>query len=135
MNRARFFLKIGAAAVIGAAVASYAAFETKRLLSGPQIRVFSPPSGITTTEALAAIEGEVRNSAAIYLNDRPVFVDERGQLREKLLLQSGYNIITLRARDRFGREKSEAIELVFKPRDKQATTAAGALPPATEADN
>ena len=48
------------------------------------------------------------------MNDRQMFTDEEGEFSEKLLLSYGYNIITVKAKDRFGRETKKTLELIYK---------------------
>ena len=114
MVRASFYLKVMIGILIGLTVASYGYFRTKDLIAGPQIVIESPANGATLSLPFITISGYVKNIAFLTLNDRQIFVDEKGRIFEQLLLSPGYNIITLKARDRFGRVTKQRLEFVYK---------------------
>ena len=66
------------------------------------------------TESLIDVAGIATNISAISLNDRPIFIDESGAFSEKLMLYPGYNIIKLRAEDKFGSTVENDLELVYQ---------------------
>lgn len=90
-------------------IVCYGLFNARNLLMGPIIEVWSPAAEAKTNESIITIKGRARNIAAISLNERPIFVDPDGIFQEKLLLAPGFNVIEIKARDRF---KKEAVETV-----------------------
>ncbi len=110
----KFILKwitIGIAIIV---IITYSFFASRDLLMGPQINIISPENGSVVTEPLVVIHGTTKNINSISLNDRPIFIDQEGRFGEQLLLAPGYTILTLRAKDRFGREVVKRLELVQK---------------------
>lgn len=98
---------------LGVVFVIYAIFKTWAFFVGPQLTVLSPQNGdtiATTTE----IVGTAKNITSLFLNNRPIFTDEKGNFREKLILPSGYNIIELKADDRFNRTVKKYLELFLK---------------------
>ena len=93
---------------------SYALFEARALIWGPYIKINQPQNGATLSGPLVVVEGESSNISWISLNGRQIFTDEKGGWSEKLLVSPGLSIMTLRARDRFGRETEEEIQVVLK---------------------
>jgi len=93
--------------------------QTKNLLLGPNIKVTSPLSGTTVDENLITLTGRVKRIDHLFLNDGKIFTDESGRFDEKLLLSAGYNLIQIEAKDRFGRETQEVIELVYEPQERK----------------
>lgn len=91
----------------------YGLFQSQKIIDGPQISVISPISGGTSTESKIEVKGVAKNISAISLNDRPIFIDEQGNFAEKLMLYPGYNIIKLRASDKFGSSVERDLELVY----------------------
>ena len=83
-------------------------------MHGPIITIHTPENGSTLTESLVTIKGVAENISHISLNDRSIFIDEEGRFQEKLLLSYGYNIMTIKAEDKFGRKTEEILELVYK---------------------
>ncbi|HEY4502590.1 MAG TPA: hypothetical protein VJH21_02035 [Candidatus Paceibacterota bacterium] len=85
-------------------LAGYALFEARFILLGPKITIEAPQNGDFFSQSEVTVSGHVENIVRISLNDRPIFIDEEGHFNEKLLVQKGYTIITVKAEDRFGRE-------------------------------
>lgn len=95
-------------------VISFTLFQSRSIIAGPKIEIFTPESGSTASDSLVEIRGKTQNISEIKLNNRSIFIDEEGNFEEKLLLSYGYNIITIEGRDRFNREEKKTIELVLK---------------------
>lgn len=93
----------------------YAGFKAQNLIQGPVLSITSPQNGETLRNPLVLIEGEAHNIAFISLNDRQIFIDSAGHFKEELLLPPGYSIISLKARDKFNRDISRRLELVYQP--------------------
>jgi hypothetical protein len=108
------YVRLGLISLFAAGIIGYALFQTRNLIQGPIIKIHSPVNGSSLTKSFVEIEGAAKNISYINLNDRQIFTDESGAFSERLLLSYGYNIITLRARDKFGREVEKTLELVYK---------------------
>ena len=101
-------------------ILGYSFFQSRKILSGPSIKILEPANGSAFEEPLVTVKGKTRNINSISLNDRPIYIDDQGYFSEKLLLSGGYNIIELQARDRFGKDTEVRLELVYT--EKAATT-------------
>lgn len=95
-------------------IAGYGIFQAKKIVSGPDISITSPTPGQEVTHSHVEIKGVAKNISAIWLNDRPIVTDEMGSFSEKLMVYPGYNIITLKAQDKFGANVEKKIEVVYK---------------------
>ncbi len=89
-------------------------FQSKEFLAGPSIVITSPQNGATLSSSLLHVDGVAKRVSFITLNDRQIYVDETGKISEELLLQYGYNIISLKATDRFNRKVEKRLELVYQ---------------------
>lgn len=103
-------------------VGSYAFFNARFLISGPQIEVFEPIDGSSFDDPFVSISGQVKHISEITLDDNPIFIDESGFFKEQLLLSPGVSIIEIYARDKFGREIKKYLNLYYtgtstKPND------------------
>lgn len=107
------WLKIGTLSLLALVIISYAAFQARKIVEGPDLKLTSPLSGVQT-ESVVDIVGIASNIKEITLNGTPIFIDEQGNFNEKILLSSGYNIIQLEAKDKFNKETKKTIELVYK---------------------
>ncbi len=110
-------IKGGIAVFIALIVIGYAYFATKDYIAGPQISITSPLNGSTVSNPLIEVVGTTKNISFISLNDRPIFVDEKGNFKEKLLLYPGYNIMSVKAEDRYKRTVEKTIELILTPQE------------------
>jgi hypothetical protein len=93
----------------------YTYFEARNMLFGPQIAL-ATNDAITVQEERIEISGTVRNVVEITLSGRPIFIDDSGFFTETFLLAEGVNRFVFEARDKFGRETREVLEVVYNPR-------------------
>ena len=98
-------------------IGGYTYYQTKGFTRGPILQINYPSSGMTLNESLLEIRGFVENASYITMNDRQIFVDENGKFRENILLSNGYNIIEVKIKDKFEREKKEVLELIYLPEE------------------
>lgn len=108
---AKVLLGILFLAVIGV----YAYAQTNDFAQGPEITISTPEGGTMIEDPLITVEGMVRRVAEVDLNGARIYIDEEGNFREYVLLVPGQNIITLHAKDKFGREVKEVVELLYNP--------------------
>lgn len=92
----------------------YGLYSARALVAGPRIYLLTPRDGDVVSEALVPVEGRAEHISRIALNGRTIFLDDGGVFKEKLLLAYGYNILTIRAYDRFGREEVETLHITYK---------------------
>ncbi len=92
----------------------YGLYESYKLLSGPKIVILEPQNGAAFEKNLIDIKGTAKNVAFLNLNDRPIFVDKQGNFSEKILLLSGYNIMTLKGEDRFKKKVEKQMQFFLK---------------------
>ena len=92
----------------------YSLFQAKNLILGPRFTIDEPVDGQTLAEEEFTFSGNAHNVASITLNGSPIFIDETGIFKEKLIAPSGYSIMKLEVRDRFGRSKTEYVHLILK---------------------
>lgn len=100
--------------LIALLVIGYIAFNFRIFVAGPGIEIISPVNGSVSQEKLVLLNGVATRISYISLNGRPILVNEEGHFNESLLLNPGYNIITLEAKDKFDRSITKKIELVYK---------------------
>ena len=106
----RTWIAIGAIAVI----VGYGAFRAKDLAEGPMLEVTSPADGTAVHDSLVEIRGTTKNISFLTLNGNKIFTDQSGAYDEKILLSPSYNVVTLTARDRFGRIAAKTLQLTYK---------------------
>ncbi len=93
---------------------SYGIFNSRELLFGPSLEILSPTNATETTNKVVIVKGRVKNMSYLSLNERPIYADTEGLFEEKLLLSPGFNIIAVKAKDRFKNESEEMIKIYYK---------------------
>jgi hypothetical protein len=93
-------------------ILGYSVIQAKNVLLGPKIKIYSPLNGETYNNPFIEIKGLASNLNKLTLNDRTIFTDKGGIFSEKLILSPGYNIILLKAEDRFGKKTESKLELI-----------------------
>ncbi|OHA92376.1 MAG: hypothetical protein A3J09_02825 [Candidatus Zambryskibacteria bacterium RIFCSPLOWO2_02_FULL_51_21] len=93
----------------------YILFQARFIIFGPQISIESPSDAEVLGSAVIMARGHASNISMITLNDRRIFTDERGAWEEKLLASPGVSIMTVRVRDRFGRENEKSVRVIYNP--------------------
>jgi len=81
--------------------------------NNPRLIILSPEKEYTTTENLVEIEGITEVDGAIFINGQPVLVDEDGNFKESITVQSGTNNIIIKAINKFDKETVETIIVQF----------------------
>ncbi len=93
---------------------TYLSFQARFLISGPQLTLNNEPP-VSHSTRIVELSGIATNITHLWLNDRPIFTDEKGHFKEALILENGYTITTLKARDRYGRETEIVRSFVYTP--------------------
>jgi hypothetical protein len=93
----------------------YAINRAHNLLHGADIRVNNITDGAVVAESLVTISGKANNATFFSINDRQVFVSENYDFAEKVLLLPGYNVLTLKGEDKFGKKAITNVRIVYEP--------------------
>jgi len=112
--KTRKWIKITIITVFFLFIVSYAFYEIQKILYGPKIEILNPKNGALVSESLVEISGKTENIKEISLNNRKIFINEQGDFSEKVLLSYGYNILTLKANDKFNRNTEKTLEIIYK---------------------
>ncbi len=98
---------------IGSILILYVLFQARFLILGPRVTITYPKDAQEVYDPLLTMTGKAYNIAWISLNGRQIYTDEKGFWSEKLLLSPGASIITLKVRDRFGREREKQVRVIL----------------------
>ena len=110
---AKSVLRYGTIALVGILLVFYIYTQSITYLRGPQLIIHGPINGISTSDIQTTVSGNARNVSFITINGRQIYANESGDFTEKLLLNSGYNIITINVTDRFNRSVTKNIHLTY----------------------
>ncbi|MEZ4103748.1 MAG: hypothetical protein R3B60_00490 [Candidatus Paceibacterota bacterium] len=110
----RDVLKITAYIVVIAIFSVYVVFQARFIITGPQITI-NTELPTQNTSRVIELSGTTKNITHLWLNDRQIFTDEKGNFKENLVLENGHTITTLKAKDRYGRETELVRSFVYTP--------------------
>ena len=110
---AKKILKIVSLSVFLIFIVIYAFFRTKDLIFGVKITDVNIIDGIKVTDNILKITGNARNAVSLTLNDRVISIDQKGNFDETIALLSGYNIISIKAKDEFGNSDEKNYKLIY----------------------
>lgn len=101
----------------------------------PRLVITSPQANHLFNSNLVSVEGYTNRDARIFINDQPVLVNDEGKFREDLTIQSGTNILQIRAINRFEKETSQVITLESTYQEPEMEDATGDSEENSEAQN
>ncbi len=114
IDKRKLIFKGGVVVFVLLAIGAYGYFKMLNLIEGPEITVSSPPNWSETKASETPVVGTALNISSLSLNDRPIFVDGKGGFSEKIALLPGYNIISIKAEDKFGKKTEKVLQVVLK---------------------
>lgn len=118
MQHAR--IKLIASIVISITFAAYVLFQARFFIIGPTLTLLEPTTTRYATSTLT-VRGSVTHAVEITVNDFPIDTDRAGNFAYELVIPDGYSILTVTARDRYGRTKSIARELFLESESHHGT--------------
>ena len=84
------------------------------LIFGVKIRDVNLTDGAVVSQSVTKITGNAKNAINLTINGREISIDLEGNFDETIALSSGYNIITIRAEDKFGYVDEKNYKLILK---------------------
>lgn len=109
-NFPRFIVTPAMFVVTGIVIVAFGGFvylyrEFQSFASVPQLLVFEPSDGQIITAHDVYVRGKTEKDANVAINGQPVLVRESGDFYEQVQLQSGLNMFTVVAINKFKKEK------------------------------
>ncbi len=90
----------------------FAFFRSKDLIFGVKIRNVNIENGAKVTESVQKITGNAKNAISLTLNGREISVNNKGDFEETIVLLSGYNIVNIKAIDKFSYVDEKNYQLI-----------------------
>lgn len=93
----------------------------------PRLVIMQPSGDLSVESGSLDVVGITDKDNKVFINEQPVFVNEKGEFRERLGLQSGVNNIVIRSVNRFDKEVEKSfnvsadyeVEIAQKEEDRQ----------------
>lgn len=110
LNKKR--IKIIALTAFFILILSYGIFTSYGVLFGVKIKNVNLTNGSTITENTVQITGNAEHAVYLSINGREISIDKAGNFSETIAVLSGYNIVELVARDKFGNVDIKNYKLI-----------------------
>ncbi len=94
-------------------VCGYAYYEARGFIYGPRITVSERITEVR--DPFVVIRGTAERISSLSMNGKDISVTEEGVFEEPFLLAEGLNRITLGAKDKYERERTEVLQIVYTP--------------------
>ncbi len=107
-------LKISLLSVLFLFIIIYAFFNSYDLIFGVKIKKVNIQDGAKVTESIQKITGNAKNAINLTLNGREISIDQEGNFNETIALLKGYNIVNIKAVDKFGYSDEKNYKLIYK---------------------
>jgi len=112
--------------VLGAlAIFLYIGWQVMILMAPPNLNVTNPKNNVNIEGNSVSVEGKTDPGATLYINDVEVGIDQDGIFKESISLQSGVNVIRVRAQNKMGKftEQQETVVARYQNETASATPA------------
>lgn len=94
----------------------YGLYEARVVLGAFRITIDEPKNGETRTDPLLMIHGSAPRAEVVEVNTRAIPLQKDGSFEDAYLLSPGYNEITIAARNKFGKTKTEVLQIELEIR-------------------
>ena len=92
----------------------YAFWRSKDLVFGVKIKNVNIVDGARVENSVVNMTGNAQNAVNLTLNGREISIDQAGNFNETIALLSGYNVINLKAQDKFGNKDEKNYQLILE---------------------
>ncbi|GAG65300.1 unnamed protein product, partial [marine sediment metagenome] len=101
--------------VVGLFLIGYLWYEVSGFAVAPKLQITKPgQEEVQITSDLIKIKGQTDNSASLTINQEAIPVNQQGKFTQQVRLQSGFNILEIKAINRSGRETIKELKIIVK---------------------
>ena len=91
----------------------YAFFRSHDLIFGVKIKDVNLIDGTTFTASTINVTGNAKNAVKLMLNGREISIDQAGNFDETIALLAGYNVVDIKAVDKFEYTDEKNYQLIL----------------------
>ena len=113
-NNLKKIFGMGSLFLFFAVIAGYAYYRSQALVKGVILEVSGIEDGALYKTSRIDISGVAKNAKYLSINNREITIDDSSKFNDTILLAKGYNIVTVKAEDKFGNKKEKDYQLVYK---------------------
>lgn len=94
-------------------VVGFVGMKLYPIVHGPTIDISTISDGASVTDAMIRISGTASFTQDLIVNGKSLALSPNGSFDEKLVLNPGYNVITVQGSDRFGKKTDQTYAMVL----------------------
>lgn len=94
-------------------IVMYGFFQARSIILGVKIKDLNIQNNSVFQENPVKITGNTKNAIFVSVNDREITIDKNGNFEEHIALLSGYNILEIKAEDKFGNQDIVNYKLIL----------------------
>jgi hypothetical protein len=103
MNQdAKKILRISLVSIFFVLILVFVFLNSRDLLFGVKIKNVNLRDNLKVTDSIFEITGSAKNAVKLSLNGREISVDQKGDFDETISFLPGYNVVNIKAQDKFG---------------------------------
>ncbi len=106
--------KITVIAFLGLAIIVYLGWQISAIMAPPEISIFEPRDGLSTTQARVTVNGQAEEQVELWINGVQVILDANGYFSTVVDLERGLNIIKIEASKRYSKTAEIYRTVVFE---------------------
>ena len=111
---AKKIVKVAGLSIFFILIIGYAFFVSRDILFGVKITNVNLGDGKVVTDNILKITGNAKNAIKLVFDGREISIDQQGNFSETIALLKGYNIINIKAEDKFGYTDEKNYKLIYK---------------------
>lgn len=92
--------------------------------NAPRLIILNPGDNSEVSDNFIFVEGITDKDVSVFINSQPVLVNDEGKFSEKITLQSGVNVINVKAVNKFQKEASENVTVRSSSSEEENNNAA-----------
>ncbi len=114
MNQdAKKTLKIGLVSILFLFIVVFVFFNSRNLIFGVKIKNVNLKDNLKVSESIFEITGTAKNAVKLSIDGREISVDQKGNFDETIALLSGYNLVNIKAQDKFGKIDEKNYKVMY----------------------
>jgi len=94
-------------------ILSYGLWGSHNLIFGIKVKNVSIADGAKYPDSVIEVTGNATNATNLSLNGRKISINQDGDFNETIALLPGYNVINIRAQDKFGYVDEKNYKLIY----------------------
>ena len=114
---------VGALTLLALGSFVYLYLQVNNFVSTPRLVIIKPTDGTAADGSSTHVVGLAEKDALVTINDQPVLVNEKGEFSEDVGLKDGLNVISVKAKNKFNKETTQAVSVSanLQPTEAQAS--------------